>query len=97
MERRGKASISPEYLLISPSMPEHSACPGCCPTCHSQMERVVPAALVLLLCKQAVGGDHDQRVGRLHAEQEVVEVMLAADLGELEGALDHAPARAVMD
>ena len=46
--------------------------------CHSQVERVVPALQVHLLCQQAVRLDHDQRVAGLHAEEEVVVVVIPA-------------------
>mmetsp|Transcript_28469 Transcript_28469/g.62659 ORF Transcript_28469/g.62659 Transcript_28469/m.62659 type:complete len:540 (-) Transcript_28469:255-1874(-) len=57
--------------------------------CYPQVQGVVPALLVHLLGQQAVGLDHDQGVGGLHAEHKVVVVVLAADVGKLKGALHH--------
>ena len=41
--------------------------------------------------------DHDEGVGGLHGEEEVVVVVLAADAGELEGGLHHAPGRVAVE
>ena len=56
-----------------------------------QVQGVVPVVDVHLLRQQAVGLYHDQRIAGLHAEQEVVVVRVAADVGKLEGRLHHAP------
>ena len=37
--------------------------------------------------------DHDERVAGLHAEQEIVVVIVSADVSELEGGLHHATRR----
>ena len=58
-----------------------------------QVERVVPGIAVHLLSQQPVGLHHDQGVAGLHAEQDVVVVVVAADVGKLERALDHAAGR----
>ena len=61
-----------------------------CPGAHlsdAQMEGVVPALGVHLLSQQPVGLDHNERVGRLHGEQEVVVVVLTADVRKLKRAL----------
>jgi hypothetical protein len=61
-----------------------------CPGAHlsdAQVEGVVPALGVHLLGQQPVGLDHYERVGRLHGEQEVVVVVLAADVRKLKRAL----------
>ena len=57
---------------------------------HAQVEGVVPVHPVHLGGQEAVGLDHDEGVGRLHGEDEVVVVLGAADVGELDGRLDHA-------
>ena len=57
------------------------------------MQRVVPALLVHFAGEQAVRLHHDERVGCLHGEDEVVVVVLAADARKLKGALDHALGR----
>mmetsp|Transcript_8626 Transcript_8626/g.24210 ORF Transcript_8626/g.24210 Transcript_8626/m.24210 type:complete len:641 (+) Transcript_8626:437-2359(+) len=56
----------------------------------AEVEGVVPVHPVHLGGEEAVGLDHDEGVGRLHGEDEVVVVLGAADVGELEGRLDHA-------
>lgn len=61
-------------------------CPGAYFS-DAQVEGVVPALGVHLLSQQPVGLDHDERVGRLHGEQEVVVVVLAADVRKLKRAL----------
>mmetsp|Transcript_5118 Transcript_5118/g.12110 ORF Transcript_5118/g.12110 Transcript_5118/m.12110 type:complete len:503 (-) Transcript_5118:612-2120(-) len=58
---------------------------------NAEVEGVVPPEAVLLGGQEAVGLDHDEGIGRLHGEDEVVVVLGAADVGELEGRLDHAP------
>ena len=60
----------------------------------AEVERVVPAEAVLLGGEEAVRLHHHQRVRRLHREDEVVVVVGAADVGELDRRLDH-PARRV--
>ena len=57
---------------------------------HAQVKRVVPAELVHLVREESVRLHHHQRVGRLHGEDKVVVVVLAADAGKLERGLDHA-------
>mmetsp|Transcript_29757 Transcript_29757/g.63210 ORF Transcript_29757/g.63210 Transcript_29757/m.63210 type:complete len:837 (+) Transcript_29757:104-2614(+) len=57
---------------------------------HSQVQWVVPIQAVHLARQEAVALHHDERVGSLHGEDEVVVVLTAADVGELDGRLDHA-------
>ena len=57
---------------------------------NSQMQWVIPPIGVHLLSQQSVGLHHDQGVASLHAEQEVVVVQVAADVGKLKGAFHHA-------
>ena len=54
------------------------------------MQWVVPAIGIHLLGQQPIGLHHDQGVASLHAEQEVVVVQVAADVGKLKGAFHHA-------
>mmetsp|Transcript_88113 Transcript_88113/g.247794 ORF Transcript_88113/g.247794 Transcript_88113/m.247794 type:complete len:448 (-) Transcript_88113:37-1380(-) len=56
---------------------------------NAEVQGVVPTALVHFTRQQAVGLDHDLRVRRLHAEYEIVESVLAADLAELDRRRDH--------
>mmetsp|Transcript_27883 Transcript_27883/g.81879 ORF Transcript_27883/g.81879 Transcript_27883/m.81879 type:complete len:302 (+) Transcript_27883:1513-2418(+) len=53
------------------------------------MEGVIPAEAVLLGRKEAVALDHDEGVRRLHGEDEVVVILRAANVGELDSRLDH--------
>mmetsp|Transcript_70450 Transcript_70450/g.206610 ORF Transcript_70450/g.206610 Transcript_70450/m.206610 type:complete len:898 (+) Transcript_70450:80-2773(+) len=57
---------------------------------HAEVQGVVPAELVHLACEGPVGVDHHLGVRGLHAEDEVVEVVLPADLAELDGGSNHA-------
>ena len=56
----------------------------------SEVKGVVPAELVHLVREETVRLHHHERVGRLHGEDEVVVVVLAADARELERRLHHA-------
>ena len=58
--------------------------------CDSEMQRVIPAIRIHFLRQQSVGLHHDQGVTSLHAEQEVVVVQIATDVGELKRTLHHA-------
>lgn len=57
---------------------------------NAEVEGVVPIHPVHLGGQEAVGLDHDEGVGGLHGKHEVVVVLRAADVGELDGRLDHA-------
>lgn len=61
-----------------------------------QMEGVVPAQPILLRGQQPVGLHHHQRVAGLHAEQEVVVVVVTADLRKLKRRVHHAPAHPIV-
>mmetsp|Transcript_19034 Transcript_19034/g.38600 ORF Transcript_19034/g.38600 Transcript_19034/m.38600 type:complete len:532 (-) Transcript_19034:99-1694(-) len=58
--------------------------------CDAEVEGVIPPEAVLLGGEEAVGLNHDEGVGRLHGEHEVVVVLGAADVRELDGGFDHA-------
>ena len=59
----------------------------------AEMQGVVPAELVHLCGEHPIRLHHDQRVGGLHREEEVVVVVLPADLSELNRRLYHAARR----
>jgi hypothetical protein len=61
----------------------------------AQVQRVVPIGTFQFEARgeQSITLDHHLRIGGLHREDEVVEVVLAANARELEGALDHAQRR----
>jgi hypothetical protein len=61
----------------------------------SEVDGVIPVRpqLVQARDEQPVTLDHDLRIARLHREHEVVEMAVARDAGEFEGALDHAERR----
>ena len=59
------------------------------------MDRVVPVWPLFIEPRhqQAVGGDHDLRIGGLHGEDHRVETKITGDPGEFQGALHHAERR----
>mmetsp|Transcript_24348 Transcript_24348/g.52540 ORF Transcript_24348/g.52540 Transcript_24348/m.52540 type:complete len:208 (+) Transcript_24348:901-1524(+) len=61
------------------------------------MQGIVPAETVLLCSEKPVRLHHDERVGGLHREEKVVVVELPADVGKLDGRLDHAARRVAVE
>mmetsp|Transcript_13680 Transcript_13680/g.27209 ORF Transcript_13680/g.27209 Transcript_13680/m.27209 type:complete len:200 (+) Transcript_13680:2464-3063(+) len=53
------------------------------------MDGISPPLLVLFCHEEPIGLRHDDRVGGLHGEDEVVEVILSADLRKFLGRLHH--------
>ena len=87
-------SADSETRIVSP-MPAHSSVPmpiddftvpvrSAARLGDAEMQRVV-AGLGQLL----VGGDRQEHVGRLHADLELVEIVVLQDAGVVERALDH--------
>ena len=101
---RGESSVS-ETRMVSPR-PSHSSEPMPMadlmrPSSPSpgfgdaEVNRIIPVRPFLFQPRdeQAIALDHHLRVGRLHRELEVVEVVLARDAGKFQRALHHAERR----
>ena len=58
---------------------------------HAKMNRIVPVGPLRIQTshQQAIGGDHDLRIGGLHREDHRVKVEVACDPCKFQGALNH--------
>ena len=62
---------------------------------HAEMDRIVPIGTLGIQARheQAVGGDHDLRIGGLHGKNKLVIAEIAGDPGKLKGTFHHTERR----